>query len=136
MKQHQTKKHEHETDNEKHKSQNNSKQKTQEIKTKKNLKLFTAPILNKKSLKVSPINKIINLLKKSKKPLIIAGQGIRQSKTINDFKKLVNRLKLPVLFSRLGQDILPHNHPYIFGQAGVKGSRYCKKIMKYWIFIS
>jgi len=71
----------------------------------------------------------LDRLEKSTNPLIVAGQGIRQGNAIEEFELFVNKLKLPVLFSRLGQDIISHDNPYIFGQAGLKGSKYCKKIM-------
>ena len=81
----------------------------------------------KKELKIKII-KIIKLLRKSKSPLIVCGQGVRQSKAIEEFKKIVNVLKVPVVFSRLGQDIIPHNQKYIFGLSGIKGTRFCKSI--------
>ena len=37
-------------------------------------------------------------------------------------------IKAPVIFSRLGQDIISHNKKYIFGLSGIKGTRYCKNI--------
>jgi len=40
----------------------------------------------------------------------------------------INSFKIPVLFLRSWQDLLPHNHPYVYDR-GLKGSKYCKKIM-------
>ena len=34
-----------------------------------------------------------------------------------------------MIFSRFGQDLFSHDDKYIFGQAGIKGSKYCKQIM-------
>lgn len=76
------------------------------------------------------IYRTIELLLNSQNPLIMAGQGVRQGNAIEDLKIFLKRINVPVLFSRLGQDILPHNHPNVFGQAGMKGSKYCKKIMQ------
>ena len=75
------------------------------------------------------IKKVINLLRKSSKPLIVAGNGVHQSRTSNLLKKLILKVKAPVIFSRFAQDLFPHDEKYIFGQAGIKGSKYCKKIM-------
>ena len=69
----------------------------------------------------SQISKLIKKIYDSKSPVIVAGQGVRLSKKIEDFKKIINILKIPVYFSRLGQDITSHNHKYIFGQGGIKG---------------
>ena len=74
--------------------------------------------------------KILKLLKKSKKPLIIVGNGVKQSNTIGFLKEIINNLKIPVLLSRFALDIFPHKNKYIYGLGGVKGSRYCKKIME------
>ena len=75
-------------------------------------------------------NKVIGLLKCSKSPLIIAGQGIRISKAVSEFKDLIERVNLPVITSRLGQDLLPYSHGNNFGHGGVKGSRFSGFIMK------
>ena len=87
------------------------------------------PPNNKLTIQSSDLDFILKKINSAKKPLIVAGQGVRQGKAEDQFKKFLNNFKIPVLFSRLGQDLLPHNHPYVYGQAGMKGSKYCKKIM-------
>ena len=77
----------------------------------------------------SAVDKVLRLLRKAKRPLIVAGQGVRQGKAIGELKILLERFDLPAVFSRLGQDLLPHTHPNVFGKAGVKGSRFCKDLM-------
>ncbi|MBI2064442.1 MAG: thiamine pyrophosphate-binding protein [Candidatus Yanofskybacteria bacterium] len=76
------------------------------------------------------IDLILHAISQSHRPLIVAGYGIRQGNAINDFKELLNLLNAPVVLSRLGIDILPFSHPSNMGLAGIKGSRYCKKILK------
>ena len=78
--------------------------------------------------KKKEINKVIKLISESKKLVLISGQGVRQSKSIKIFSKLINKIKAPVIFSRLGQDILSHDSKYVFGTAGIKGSRFAKSI--------
>lgn len=73
---------------------------------------------------------VFEYLKESKRPLLICGQGVRQSNAISDLKELIRRLNVPVLFSRLGQDMIQWTHPNIFGHAGMKGIPSCKYIMK------
>lgn len=73
---------------------------------------------------------ILGFLKKAKKPLIIAGQGVRIAKAIDEFKKLVKYLNISVIFSRLGQDILPFSHKNNFGHGGIKGSKFSGLIMR------
>ena len=85
---------------------------------------------NNLKIKDKDIEKIIFLLKKSIKPLIIIGQGIRQANAIGDLNNLINRLKIPVISSRLGQDILPFSNRYNCGHGGMKGSEATTYIMK------
>ncbi len=73
---------------------------------------------------------IFNLFRQSERPLLVCGQGIRQSGAIPDLINFIHDMNVPVLFSRLGQDMIPLNHPNIFGHAGTKGTPYCKHIMK------
>lgn len=76
------------------------------------------------------VETIINLLNVSKKPLIIAGQGVRIAGAIDVFRELIELLNVPVIFSRLGQDILPFSHINNFGHGGTYGLRFTKLIMK------
>ena len=84
--------------------------------------------LNRNKLK-KDIDKALVLLKKSSKPLLVVGNGVKQSKTIGDLKKLIKKTKIPTIFSRFGHDLISHDNKHIMGQAGIKGSRFCKKIM-------
>ncbi|MBF0570589.1 MAG: thiamine pyrophosphate-binding protein [Candidatus Omnitrophica bacterium] len=75
------------------------------------------------------VKQAFEMLSSAKKPLIIAGHGIRQACLASQLRSLVETLKVPVIFSRFGQDLMPHSHPFVFGHGGGKGSRYCKAIM-------
>ena len=81
-------------------------------------------------IKNKDIEKTICLLKKSIKPLIVIGQGIRQADAIQNLKTFINRLKIPVISSRLGQDILPFSNNYNCGHGGTNGTETTKFIMK------
>jgi len=98
----------------------------------KKLKKFK-PEVNKRKIKnkktVKQIQKIISLLQKFKKPLIVAGNGVKQSGKTKLLYKIIKLLKIPVIMSRFAQDIYSHDKEYVMGQAGIKGTRYCKKIM-------
>jgi len=61
--------------------------------------------------------------------MILCGGGVRSSNTFKILKKIINLKKIPTFFSRAAQDLCSHNDKYIFGLAGIKGSRFCKKIM-------
>ena len=69
------------------------------------------------------INQIIDLLKNSKRPVIMAGHGIKLSYSEKEFRLLIDKLKIPVLLTWSGIDILPENNPYNFGCSGLYGQR-------------
>lgn len=71
----------------------------------------------------SNIKTIIGLLKKSKRPVIIIGNGIRLAKVEKEFEALVKNWKIPVTSSYLGIDIFPNSHKYHIGTLGTKGNR-------------
>lgn len=73
--------------------------------------------------KDSNIKQVLNLLKKAQRPVIIAGQGIRLGKTIEEFTKFVHNFRIPVVTSKLGIDLLPSDHPLFIGRIGNKGDR-------------
>ena len=87
--------------------------------------------IKKKKIKPSINFKIIeNLLKKSKKPLIVCGQGVRFSKTFAQiYKNISLKYNIPIMFSRGCQDEISHTKKLILGLGGVKGSKFCKDIM-------
>lgn len=95
------------------------------------LKGFDLPSSSKSTVSANQeFDKVIKLLKEAKRPLIVAGHGIRQAGAIPEFKKFVEQFEIPFISSRFGQDIIPYSHPLNFGQAGLKGVKYCKYIMK------
>lgn len=69
------------------------------------------------------INLVIDLLGKSKKPVIVAGGGIKLAKAVEEFRELVSFLKAPVVVPEMGTDILEFDHPEYMGQGGTKGDR-------------
>jgi acetolactate synthase-1/2/3 large subunit len=79
---------------------------------------------------VHEMDYIFSLIKDSKRPLIVAGQGIRQGDAIAEFNELISLLNIPVAFSRLGQDILPYSHKFNMGQIGRRGQKYSKELLK------
>lgn len=68
-------------------------------------------------------SKIAEMLENAERPVIMAGHGVSLSGSGEDFKRLVESLKIPVLLTWSGINILDHNHPYNFGTAGVYGQR-------------
>lgn len=69
------------------------------------------------------IIKTLSLIKKSKRPIILAGQGIRNGNAVNEFYKLINKIPMPILTSRLGIDLINSDHKLYIGRPGNYGER-------------
>ncbi len=80
------------------------------------------------SLQVSELEFLKNKIDKSKRPLILIGDGIRQSNSINEFNEFVKDKNIPILSSRYTQDIAASNPKY-FGYIGSHGLRYSNFIL-------
>lgn len=88
----------------------------------KSLKGFKPP---KKIIQISSsqIKKVVQYIKKSTRPVILAGQGVRISGAIDDLLKLANKYEIPIITTFLGVDIINSNHPRYVGRIGIKGDR-------------
>lgn len=62
-------------------------------------------------------------LEQAKRPVIIAGQGIRLAGAVEQFYQFVHKYEIPVVCSRLGRDILPTEDEFSIGCIGNKGVR-------------
>lgn len=69
------------------------------------------------------LNKFISLFKKSKKPLLIIGNGCRQSNSYNQLINIINSLRIPFLLTWTTIDFISSNHPLYFGKSGIYGER-------------
>jgi acetolactate synthase-1/2/3 large subunit len=76
---------------------------------------------------VSNINK---LFLESIRPVILAGNGIKLSNSVELFKETLNNIEVPVLLSWSGIDILDDNHELYFGRPGVYGQRSANFILQ------
>ena len=71
------------------------------------------------------INKIKNaseLINKSKKPLIVWGQGVILGNAENEFKDFVEKTGIPAAWTILGLSALPTKHPLNVGMVGMHGN--------------
>ena len=62
-------------------------------------------------------------LAKSSRPIVLAGNGIRLAGQRTQFRRFIERLGLPTVFSYLSMDLLPSDHPLAIGRLGTKGDR-------------
>ncbi len=66
---------------------------------------------------------MLKMLKSSKKPVILAGNGINIANVVKNFRKLVNLAGIPVVTSMIGRDVLPSNTKNNYGFIGAYGHR-------------
>ena len=59
----------------------------------------------------------------ARRPLIVAGHGIRLSGQIENFKNLIKKLQIPVVTTLNGFDILESSNPHYIGRIGTIGQR-------------
>jgi acetolactate synthase-1/2/3 large subunit len=70
------------------------------------------------------IDKINTLLQNSKRPLIIAGNGIKLGNCIEKFRQFIDLYKIPFVVSILSTDIIETEHPFYSGKIGLIGDRH------------
>lgn len=68
-----------------------------------------------------PVERALEMLCASERPLILAGGGIRVAGAFEELRALAERLKIPVYTSFMGKGALPYEHPLHLGVAGVWG---------------
>ncbi len=92
---------------------------------KKSLNRFKPPkpgVLSNLTLR-NKVKKAVNLLKQSQRPLLFCGYGIRLAGAENLLRELLEKIKIPVVLSFNGMDLIPEDHPLLVGKPGIIGQR-------------
>lgn len=76
------------------------------------------------------MDRITELLEKSYRPLIWAGNGIRLSGERGRFRDFVQRTQIPFVTTWTGADLIPTDHPLNIGIVGVSGQRGANKAVQ------
>lgn len=71
----------------------------------------------------SKVKETLEILSKSKRPILFVGQGIRLAKAFDEFNKTVKKLQIPVITSRLGIDLINSDNELYVGRPGTYGER-------------
>jgi len=69
------------------------------------------------------VNQTLNKIKKSKRPVLYVGNGVRIANGHKQLLSLIKLLKIPVLTSYAGYDLISSDNPYFFGRAHAFGQR-------------
>lgn len=87
------------------------------------LNSFTAPE-NQNNNDIDNKFKIaIERLKIAKRPVILAGHGVKAANQVAQFRKLINKLNIPVLTTPFAVDLLEYDNTNLIGHPSVKGDR-------------
>jgi acetolactate synthase-1/2/3 large subunit len=82
-----------------------------------------APASRASGLSQADAEAIRNALFSAKKPMILAGGGIRGGNAIQLFREFIELASIPVVHSLMAVDVLPYSHPLNAGMIGSYGNR-------------
>ena len=71
---------------------------------------------------IGQIKKALEMLKNAEKPLFLIGGGVNISHANEEFEKLVDITKVPVITTIMGKGAIPTKHPFFIGNVGMHGS--------------
>lgn len=84
---------------------------------------FIPPISNKYDVNDEYIDIIIDKIRNAKRPVIIAGNGIRLGGAHKDFLELIKKLNVPVVSTLSSIDAIEYSNPFFVGKMGMTGDR-------------
>ncbi len=85
--------------------------------------------LNEKKIE-EMVLEMIQHLNNAQRPVILAGNGIRLADGQEEFEELVEKLKIPILTTWNGIDLIEDDNPLFFGRPGGLGQRYANFIQQ------
>jgi len=87
-----------------------------------------SPILDYKHLYYEPkknyLNKFMDMLKESKRPIILAGNGIVRAKAHKELEEFVKKFDIPFVSTLLGLGVLPSDDVHNLHMLGMHGTAY------------
>lgn len=87
------------------------------------MKGFDGPYDEKPEYDKSQTDEVIRRLTGAKRPVILAGTGIRLAEALPEFLAFVEKMKIPVVTAWNAHDVLPDSSPYFCGRPGTVGTR-------------
>ncbi len=69
------------------------------------------------------VAEVADCLRKSRRPCILAGAGVRLSGAVEILHRFVEKANIPVITSRLGIDLMGYEHPLFVGHPDRKSTR-------------
>ena len=72
---------------------------------------------------IKEISGLLEDLKRAERPVILAGHGVRLAGAVEELSEFTHKYHIPVVFSRLGTDLMPTMDDLNIGRIGNKGTR-------------
>jgi acetolactate synthase-1/2/3 large subunit len=69
------------------------------------------------------IEAVLGRLARAKRPLILAGHGIRTAGAVEAFRQFVESTKIPVVTTMMAKDLMRYEHPQFVGHCGPRAER-------------
>ena len=69
------------------------------------------------------LEQLLELLRAAKRPLLLAGHGVRLAGAATGFRQLAEQLGVPVVTTWNALDLFPYDHPLLVGRPGVVALR-------------
>lgn len=82
-----------------------------------------APDTAAAAIEEAQMAEVVRLLGAARRPLILAGYGVRCARAVESFRHLADQLGVPVATTQLGKDVMFYDHPLFVGHPGPKGDR-------------
>ncbi len=87
------------------------------------LPTFEVPFSDITRVQPEQLAKLNSLIKKAKRPVLIAGWGIRLADAEAEFAEFLDKIDIPVVSTFNGFDLIPTDHPRFSGRIGTFGQR-------------
>lgn len=78
---------------------------------------------------IDAIRAAASALANARRPLILVGGGMRAANAVSLFRSWIEQIRVPVVHSLMGVDVLPSDSPYRMGLIGTNGNRWSNKAL-------
>ena len=68
------------------------------------------------------INEVVDMIEKAERPVFLIGQGVRYADGVSELNQLIEKFKIPVVFSRFAYDTVAYENGLNFGVVGAGGA--------------
>ncbi len=75
------------------------------------------------SVSLNDLEKLVATIEGAKRPVIVAGHGIRAAGLAGAFRELADRWQVPVATTLMAKDLMPEGHPLYVGHPGPRAQR-------------